>query len=128
MKTPVSKMRGITLIASLIIAAMVMVLLFIALKITPAYIDNYQIKLSMEGLSKEPDLKDLTKDELREMFSRRLVVNGVRNIVDPEQLDVERSRDKVELSLKYENKVHVIGNIHALFAFDNKVLIKVKQD
>lgn len=125
MKTKNSAAKGIqgfSIWGALIIGLMAMLVLLIVIKLTPVYLNNYQIKTSLEGLIKEPNVKNLSKPEFRELFTRRLTINNVRN-VNVDKLEVNKSKGgKVELRYFYQETVHMAGNIDAVVSFDNRAV------
>jgi len=76
----------------------------------------------MSQLASEPALKTMTKPQLRKALQRRLYISNVQN-VDAKKLQVEKEGDSVLLSLKYELRVHAVGNVDAVVKFSESITV-----
>ncbi len=120
MKNTARQSRGTSVLGVFIFILMLLVLAYIVARLAPAYVDNYQIKISLEAMAQDPSVKDLTREEIRDFFMRRIQVNNVRNF-DSSKLDIERKNNKLVFVVNYDTRVHVIANIDAVMTFNNQV-------
>lgn len=120
MQTTAKQMRGSSFMGTLFIIIVVLTDVIIAIKLIPTYLDNYQMKSTLKEMAQDPTMVDLTRDELRVLFLRRLEANNIRDF-DINKLQIERKKDKVKFSLDYDARVHLLGNIDAVLTFANRV-------
>lgn len=125
MKNSVSRMKGATILGILFIVVVIVFGALILIRIVPPYIDYYQVKDSLDMLAKDPATPQMSKGKIREMFSRRLQVNNIKGI-DPNQLEIENKNKQSWLMLKYETRVHILGNVDVVLMFDNQVMVGEK--
>lgn len=123
MKHSLERERGITFLGILFVAIVIIFSALILIRIIPPYMDFYQVKDSLETLAKDPNTAHMNKAQFREMFSRRLHVNNINNI-DPNKLEIENDKGKTKLVIKYETRVHVIGNLDAVMNFESQAMVE----
>lgn len=123
MKHSLGREKGISFLGILFVAIVVVFSALILIRIVPPYLDFYQVKDSLDILAKDPATAGMSKARLREMFSRRLHVNNINNI-DPNKLEIENDKGKTKLVIKYETRVHVMGNLDAVINFESQAMVE----
>lgn len=121
-KSPAT-MKGMSLLGGLCLMMFIIFSVMIGMNIIPPYLRFYEVKDSLESLAKEPELKNMNKAKIRDLFERRLQVNSIKD-VKAENLDVQKNDDKLSLILDYEVRVHLIGNMDALIKFNKEELVQ----
>ena len=116
-------MRGITLIGLLLIAIVVIFVAIIGMSLVSPYIENMEVKNSLELLAKEDNIKQVTNGKIKELFTRRMQVNSISHITS-DNLIIEKKEGKTWLIVNYETRVHVIGNIDAVIKFNNQAMLE----
>ena len=125
--------RGMTLIGTLLVACFVGFIGFLALKITPVYLQHFSVVSSMKALNKLPE-SELTGAPsqvaytLHRKLQNQLYVNGI-HFIKPKDIKIKTLRQGYEVSIKYEAKQPLFANIALLFHFDNteQVVIRGRQ-
>lgn len=123
MKHSLDREKGVTFLGILFIAIVVVFSALILIRIIPPYIDFYQVKDSLEIIAKDPGAAQMGKARLREMFSRRMHMNNINNI-DPNKLEIVNDKGKTKLVIKYETRVHVMGNLDAVINFESQAMVE----
>ncbi|WP_020405557.1 DUF4845 domain-containing protein [Hahella ganghwensis] len=94
--------------------------IYLALKITPIYLDNYTIASALDGLKRETNLAKLTNQEILKRLDKHLVINNVRNF-NKENVEIVREKTSVSINIDYEVRTNIIKNIDAVVSFENRL-------
>jgi len=114
------KMRsqvGLTLPGFLFALLVLGFCLTVAFRLGPLYLDNYTVAQSFASLG-DGDIRNLSDQGIRQRLYKNFVVNNVDDI-DLKAVKVDRSAEKILVSLNYERRVNLFGNIDAVISFDN---------
>lgn len=89
-------------------------------KIGPAYLDNYYIVEALQSLAEDhpEDLKDLSRDTIRQELSKFYTINNVRGEA-AKVLDIERKQDRTIITIAYETRVPFVANTDVVVKFNN---------
>ena len=87
------------------------------LRIMPIYIDSYTVDQVLEEAVTESRTKKMSKNQLWASISKRLNVNNIRNI-NKEHFKFKRERGKLAITLKYEVRTKLVGNLDAIASFE----------
>jgi hypothetical protein len=74
----------------------------------------------LESLKDEPGITGKTRSEIIRMVSKRFDVNDVYN-VDPKLVEVKKDRGVLKVSINYERREHLVGNVDVVATFDKQV-------
>jgi putative transposon-encoded protein len=107
-------LSSLSLLAILLVAGTV---LTVAFKIGPLYLDNYFVRGAMDTLL-EVNTHDMNDKQIRRKINDSFTVNGVRD-VDIRALQIERERTRTLVSLNYEKRVNLFGNLDMVAVFNN---------
>jgi hypothetical protein len=114
------KQKGLTFISWLVILIVAGFLVFVAIKITPVYIDHYAVKSVLETVKNDPLSARKSKKDIREMITKRLYVNNIRH-VNRDHIKIERSGKKTKIRVAYEESRHIVYNISLVMTFEDSV-------
>ncbi|HET8706085.1 MAG TPA: DUF4845 domain-containing protein [Pseudomonadales bacterium] len=114
------KQRGASMYSILIIGALVIYFAITAIKIGPAYLDDYQVKRVLENAAKEYSDGNVTKSQIRDSIGKGFDVNNI-NGINTKDVAVEEERGTVMLSLDYEVRIAMFYNIDAIVKFSHRV-------
>ncbi|MCH8497091.1 MAG: DUF4845 domain-containing protein [Marinobacter sp.] len=92
-------------------------LLTLAIRLGPAYLDNYTISKTIAGVSDTQNIARMSPEDIRGHINRRLAVNNVRGF-NTRDIQVERDGDSVRLTLDYEVRTPLFGNVDAVISFN----------
>lgn len=110
------KQQGATVVGMLFIAGMVGVVLILAAKLVPAYIEFMSVKKVLNSMATSGDLKTMSPKELQASFFKRADISDVKS-VKPEDLTVSREGNESVIAVEYSIKVPVVANISAWIDF-----------
>ena len=112
------RQTGASTIVILIVLMFGAVVLTLALKLIPIYIDNSTIESVIHGLEKDLKITSYGDEEIRNKISKLLSINNIRSF---KASDIKISREEGELfiSLDYEVRENIFKNIDVIVSFEN---------
>ena len=122
LKTPKSQ-RGMTGVSMLMILALAGFVFAMAMKLFPSYLDGFKVSSTLSGLTTDSRVEGATDRQVRELILKKLQVDDVES-VESAHIKIESSGKKRLVSIEYEARVHLVGNLDAVVVFgDNSVEI-----
>lgn len=112
--------QGVTLISLAVMLAILAFFVLLVLRLMPSYLEYFNVKSSMESLANEQGAGQMPTSEIRKLLSRRFDINDVEH-VQRDDIKVKRESGKTVVSLEYEVRVHVMGNVDAVTHFQHEV-------
>ena len=108
--------RGVTFIGMLFIAAVVIFVAIVAVRLIPPYIEYFTIKKILVSMRNAGELKTSTPKELRSSFDRRATVDNV-TAIKADELEISKEGEEAVVTAAYSVKVPVMGNVSACMDF-----------
>lgn len=119
-----SKQKGITFIGFAIVAAMVGLLGFAGLKLSPIYLENMKVRKILNDLKEELDGQASTPQLIRRAIDRRISIEMIYGL-KARDFEVEKSDGGFIVAARYERAEQFIANVSLLVTFDNEVEIRL---
>jgi hypothetical protein len=103
---------------------MIMVLFFgglltLAIKIGPAYLDDFTIQEALESLDGTDGLSQMGPAQVRSLINKRLSVNNVDGF-DPKNISVEKNGELVVIKVDYEVRNNIFRNVDTVVHFQHE--------
>lgn len=111
-----SQQRGLTMISFLFVAVVLIMLAMLAMKLVPAYLEFFSVKKILATMGQEADLRSKSNAEIRNDFVKRASV-GYVTVVKPEHLAIDRSGGVPVVSVDYEFRTKLVGNVSLVVDF-----------
>ena len=108
---------GMTLIGFVLVLAVVGVFIYMGMKLIPMYSEYYAVKQAMAGLANEPGIANQDTAKIKDLFFRRLYISYAENI-KPEHVKIVRKDAGFEMTVDYEVRKPLIGNIDVVGKFN----------
>lgn len=108
--------RGLSMIGFLFVAAVLIFVAMLAMKLVPAYIEFFSVKKILVTMGQDPDLRSKSNSEIRSDFARRASASYVE-VVQPSDLTIERSSAGTVVSVEYEFRTKLFGNVSLVVDF-----------
>lgn len=118
-----NKQQGAVGFMGLIFLLMLFFIIFLAVKLVPAYMDDATISSAVQSISTEPDLNQKSEGDIRSIIHKRLYINDFSGKlgITPERKAITISTDNgVTVNVDYEVKTHLFYNIDALQSFEHQ--------
>ncbi len=120
MKDSMKKQRGLSLVTIFFLIGVFLFILYIGLKISPIYADNWTIRAALKGVAEDTSMVQVNRAEIYDRLQRRLTVNNV-TAIKRDDITVTREGNTFVIRLNYVDERQVIGNLHAAAYFDHQV-------
>lgn len=117
--------RGMSTLGMLILASYGALVVLLVVKLFPVYMDDFTIKDMLSSMQESPDVRGSTPEGLRDLFRKRLDVNGIRS-VSHKDLKVERDGDLLKYELTYEIRTPMVANIDVVTHFSHQYELKTR--
>ena len=117
------RQQGMTAIGFLIIAAMVVLIGFAALRLTPIYLEHMKIVSVLEDVKSELDGTNPSIQLIRSAIGKRLNVEMIKRL-KRQDFVIKKSEMGYSVRAQYDNEAPYIYNIYLLVRFNNAVEIR----
>ena len=111
-----AQQRGLTMFGFLFVAVVLVVVAMLAMKLVPAYIEFFSVKKVLAAMGQDSNLRSKSNGEIRDDFAKRASVAYVTG-VKPEDLSVDRRSGTPVISLAYEFRTKLVGNLSLVVDF-----------
>ena len=99
--------RGFVTLAAVFWLLVIAVAVFLALKLLPSYISNYQLQDGVDTLAREATYSGMTEADIRKAIIRRAGELGIP--LNDKQVIVKRDRAAVNIFVSYEVPVDLVA-------------------
>lgn len=111
-----SRQRGLSMVGFLFVAAVLVAMAMLAMKLVPAYVEFFSVKKILNTMGRESDLRSKGNAEIRNDFARRADV-GYMTVVKPGDLTIDRSGSVPVISAEYAFRTKLFGNVSLVVDF-----------
>jgi hypothetical protein len=87
------------------------------LRIIPVYLNSYTVDKILEEVATESRTKIMSKNQIWSSIKKRLDINNISNI-RKENFKFKREREKTVITLKYEVRTKLVGNLDGIASFE----------
>jgi Tfp pilus assembly protein PilV len=108
--------RGLSMIGFLFVAAVLIFVAMLAMKLVPAYIEFFSVKKILATMGQDSSLRSKSNAEIRSDFSKRADASYV-DVVESSDLTIERSSAGTVVSVDYEFRTKLLGNASLVVDF-----------
>jgi len=112
--------KGMTAIGWLLVLGLIAFFTLITLRLVPAYMEFAKVTSVLESLQNEPGITRKTKGEILALIGKRFDVNDVYQ-VDAKQVKVTKEKGVLKMSIDYERREHLVGNVDVVTTFNKEV-------
>ncbi len=116
------KQNGLTLISTIVVIVFLLFQVVIAMNVIPTYITDATVKRVMAALPADLDAREASLKELEALVIRRLSINSVYSI-NREHISVKKNRDEKIVTIEYEPRGKLIGNLEFIVNFKHEAVI-----
>lgn len=117
------RQKGITVLQVIFLALFISFAVVIGVNLVPPYMEHMSVKSALVDLGKQTDIRNKSPGKIQDLLLRRFQINDVKS-VKPSDLEIDKRDGEMHLSLRYEVRVHLIGNLDAIVVFDDKVKVE----
>jgi hypothetical protein len=113
--------RGMTLLGFVIVLIIAGFFAFIIMKLFPPYAEHHAVGQAMLELADEPGVAQKSPADIRKMLDAKLYINYVT--LKPEAVKIDRTGQGYTLTVKYESRGNMVGNLDYVVNFDKTVVL-----
>lgn len=117
------RQQGITAIGFVILAAIVAVIGFAALKLTPVYLEHMKVVSLLGDIEEELDGQNATPREIRTAIAKRINIEMI-NALKAQDFTIKKTENGYTVRAEYERSVPYLGNLFLLAKFNDAVEIQ----
>ena len=114
--------KGITAISMAILLVIGAFFVMLGLKLVPIYIENFKVRAHLEKMQKDPELRNVSEDEIIKKLFRRFDIDDVEH-VKQDDVTLDKEANKLIIHVDYEVRTSTIGNIDLVASFSEKAEI-----
>ena len=118
-----AKQQGVSFLGFIVIAAVVGVIGFAALKLIPVYLEYMRVQQVLSDIKTQYDGQGATIPAIKNAIIKRLEVEAVETL-DSEEFKMNKKDDGIEIRAKYDRVVPYLFNISLMVSFDKAVEIR----
>jgi len=119
----IDKQRGMTTISLALILGMLAFFVLIALTLAPVYMENFNVVQKLKTLKTDPKVAVMSESEIMDTLFKRFSIDSVDSVHEEDVLISKQGRS-TEISVEYEVRKTLVGNIDVVVSFFEKVEIK----
>ncbi|HPF58681.1 MAG TPA: DUF4845 domain-containing protein [Candidatus Competibacteraceae bacterium] len=112
--------RGMTVIGMLLVLILIAFAVLIAMKVIPIYIEYYTVKSTIESIRKEPQLAQMSTQDIHKAIQRRFDVGYVEK-VNASDLKIKNAPDGRVLELVYDDERELFYGLFILLKVNETV-------
>ena len=115
-----------TAIGFVMLLGMIAFFTAIALKLTPLYLEHFEVSSVLKSLAQEPGIGNKSAAEIEDTIMKRLGVNDVTHVTK-DDINISKEDGKVTIAISYEARVPMLANIDIVANFkDDKVEVPAR--
>jgi len=121
MKNNIRSQAGASLFGWLVIIALIAFFVTSILTLYPMYYNHYKATSHIKSVANDPETMTMNKKEIKTAISKRFQVDNIEFINQGKDIQIEIKKKKTTISLSYEVRAHLMGNIFVVGDFADNV-------
>ncbi len=114
-RSPIRRQHGLTITTLVICLAVVGIVAVFFIKISPVWIEYYNIRQAISGMEKAGDLAK-PMPAVRESFDKRAEV-GYITAIRGQDLDLSKTGNGFSVAFSYRKEIPIVSNMSVVFDF-----------
>jgi len=113
---------GLTFWGWLTVVGLVIFFGIVGMRLAPLYLEYFRVVASLESLKSERGITRKPRSEIRRLIERRFDINDVES-VRARDVRIQGGAGLLQLSVRYEARTPLLGNVDAVARFEREVRI-----
>lgn len=118
-----AQQSGMTLISWVVVIAFLGFQGVMAMNIVPVYLNDASVKSVVSSLADDSDIKSSTTRKIKDKILTKLKINNIYDI-KPDNIVVKKGRQGVMITIEYEPRGTLVGNLEYIVTFKHEVLVE----
>lgn len=115
--TNLKKQHGATFLGMAIVAAVLIFIAIIGMKLLPAYMEFMSVKKVLKAMDNDPELKSMSSKEIRQSFEKRGSIDDIKSVTKDDIVVSKNDAGETVVSVDYKVQQPLVGNVTALLDF-----------
>ena len=115
-----NRQNGMTTISLALLLGLLAFMVLITLTLAPIYLENLNVAQKLKTLKKDSSVANMTDDEIMETLFKRFSIDNVDS-VKAEDVLISREGGTVQISVEYEVRKQLVGNVDVVVSFFDEV-------
>lgn len=116
------KQRGMTMFSLMIVIGFLLFQLVLAMNIAPVYMTDSTVAGILEKLPDDAKAKGIPANKVKALIMKRLRINSIYDF-DKDWIKVKKGRGVTLVTVEYEPRGPLIGNLEFIVSFKHEVTI-----
>ena len=117
------KQQGMTALGWLIVLALIGFFALVTIRVTPMYLESFNVSGALESLKNEPLVTQKSVGEIRSLLQRRFDVNDIKSVNPKTDVKIDKQGGVLNVSIAYESRTHLLGNLDVVGVFNKHLEI-----
>lgn len=109
--------RGVSLLGLIVVGFLLVMVAIPTIRVVPEYLEYYKILKNVKAVAQDPGSRGASVADVRGSLRKRFDVDQV-TVIRPEDMEISRQGDGVDISFAYSRKVALVGNVSLLIEFE----------
>ena len=123
--TSMNTQKGLTMISWIVVIVFLLFQGVIAMNVLPVYITDSSVKKIVGDLPNDAKAREVSASGLKTLVAKRLSMNSVYTI-KPEHIKVKKGRGENIVTIEYEPRGKLVGNLEYIVSFKHEARIKTR--
>ncbi len=119
---PLSRMRGMSLIAMVLVLVIIGIVALLAMRIVPIYLDYNTLDSTIKSLQDDPGINSMSRVDATNALTRRFDI-GYVDVIDAKDLKIREDRKNLVIELDYEDRRNIVANVDIVVHFQKTYTI-----
>lgn len=114
--------HGMTVVGFFLAIIAICFVALIGIKVTPVYLEYFRVVRMMKSVQGDMGLAAKGEQEIRQTLSRRMEIDMFTG-VSMKDVKIARTAEGYEVTIAWENRFRLLGNLDGIAAFDKKIVL-----
>ncbi len=119
------RQQGLTFISLVFVLGFIAIIVLLALKIGPIYLDHSKVVSALAEIEKTPDIEEQSEAQIRDSLNKRFNMNYVYDVTQ-DDITITKQSDYLKVAIEYEVVKPLVGNLSALVEFNDVIEVGQK--
>jgi Tfp pilus assembly protein PilE len=114
------RQQGLTFISLVFVLGFIAIIVLLALKIGPIYLDHSKVVSALAEIEKTPDIQEQSQAQIRDSLNKRFNMNYVYDVTQ-DDITITKQSNYLKVAIEYEVVKPLVGNLSALVEFNDVI-------
>jgi Domain of unknown function (DUF4845) len=117
--------QGMTFIGLLCVLALVGMVVYAGIRLTPLYLNYMKVARTMDATAKEVQGENPDPGAMRRLIERHWQIEfDLPYVIEPKDIEIVKDDRGIRMHVAYDDKVDYVANVFLLVHFDKSVTVR----